>query len=138
VADVDGEEIGNLDLSLVDTSGGLDIDFDAMAGETTETTLDFDLDDIDLNDIDPADTLAMDRSDLLSVNSGDQESVALPPDDSAQRQSDADEVDTKLNLAKAYIELGDNDGARSIIDEVARDGTDDQKVEAQRLIEQLD
>jgi pilus assembly protein FimV len=138
VADVDGEEIGNLDLSLVDTSGGLDIDFDAMAGETTETTLDFDLDDIDLNDIDPADTLAMDRSDLLSVNCGDQESVALPPDDSAQRQSDADEVDTKLNLAKAYIELGDNDGARSIIDEVARDGTDDQKVEAQRLIEQLD
>ena len=50
---------------------------------------------------------------------------------------DGDEVDTKLNLAKAYIELGDNDGAKSILDEVSRDGTDGQKTEAQHLIDQI-
>ena len=50
---------------------------------------------------------------------------------------EGDEVDTKLNLAKAYIELGDNDGAKSILDEVARDGTDEQKSDAQHLIDQI-
>jgi pilus assembly protein FimV len=139
IPNVEGEETGDLDLSLADTSGELDIDFDEITGENAETKLDFDLDDIDLDDVDPAHTVPMERSDLESVQTAnDLEPVALPPDESALRQSDADEVDTKLNLAKAYIELGENDGARSIIDEVARDGTDEQKAEAQRLIGQLD
>ncbi|MFP6781591.1 MAG: FimV/HubP family polar landmark protein, partial [Gammaproteobacteria bacterium] len=139
IPNVEGEETGDLDLSLADTSGELDIDFDEMTGENAEAKLDFDLDDIDLDDVDPADTVAMERSDLESVETAnDLETMALPPDEFAPRQSDAGEVDTKLNLAKAYIELGENDGARSIIDEVRRDGTDEQKAEAQRLIEQLD
>jgi pilus assembly protein FimV len=48
-----------------------------------------------------------------------------------------DEVGTKLDLAKAYIDMGDPDGARSILDEVLDEGNDSQKQEAQQLIQQI-
>ena len=48
-----------------------------------------------------------------------------------------DEVGTKLDLAKAYIDMGDPDGARSILDEVMTEGSDSQKQEAQSLLDQI-
>ena len=47
------------------------------------------------------------------------------------------EVGTKLDLARAYMDMGDPDGARSILQEVLSEGSSSQKVEAQRLIETL-
>ena len=88
---------------------------------------------------DALDTVALDLSEGLEVEEeGDDKTVVMPVGDDIERQSDADETDTKLNLAKAYIELGDNDGARSILDEVAAEGNDAQKAEAQGLLSQLD
>lgn len=49
----------------------------------------------------------------------------------------ADEVATKLDLARAYIEMGDRDGARDILAEVAHEGDDAQKQEVRRLLEKL-
>ena len=46
------------------------------------------------------------------------------------------EVGTKLDLARAYVDMGDPDGARNILDEVLR-RLGSQKQEAQRLIESL-
>ncbi len=46
-------------------------------------------------------------------------------------------VGTKLELAKAYLEIGDKDGAREILQEVAKEGSAAQKDEAQRLIASL-
>ena len=51
--------------------------------------------------------------------------------------ADVDEVATKLDLARAYIDMGDPDGARSILDEVMEEGNDSQKGEAQELFAQL-
>lgn len=48
-----------------------------------------------------------------------------------------DEVDTKLDLAKAYIDMDDKESARGILDEVVSEGTDDQKREAEVLIQQI-
>jgi len=48
-----------------------------------------------------------------------------------------DEVGTKLDLAKAYIDMGDPEGARSILDEVLEEGSDGQKKEAQELLQQI-
>ncbi|MDC0661874.1 FimV/HubP family polar landmark protein [Marinobacter sp. SS21] len=48
-----------------------------------------------------------------------------------------DEAATKLDLARAYIEMGDADGARDILEEVAIEGDDKQKVEAQDLLKTL-
>jgi pilus assembly protein FimV len=47
------------------------------------------------------------------------------------------EVGTKLDLARAYMDMGDPDGARSILQEVLGEGSASQKQEAQRLIETL-
>ncbi|MDH2918764.1 MAG: hypothetical protein PXX73_06190, partial [Sideroxydans sp.] len=51
--------------------------------------------------------------------------------------SDFNEVATKLDLAKAYQEMGDNVGAREILDEVMREGNAAQRDTAQMLISQL-
>jgi len=48
-----------------------------------------------------------------------------------------DEVGTKLDLAKAYIDMGDPEGARSILSEVMEEGNDTQKEEAQELMGQI-
>jgi pilus assembly protein FimV len=47
------------------------------------------------------------------------------------------EVGTKLDLARAYMDMGDPEGARSILEEVLQEGSATQKQEAQRLIESL-
>ncbi len=47
------------------------------------------------------------------------------------------EVGTKLDLARAYMDMGDPDGARNILEEVLNEGSAAQKQEAQRLIESL-
>ena len=47
------------------------------------------------------------------------------------------EVGTKLDLARAYMDMGDPDGARNILEEVLNEGSDAQRQEAQRLMESL-
>ena len=47
------------------------------------------------------------------------------------------EVATKLDLAKAYQEMGDADGAREILEEVIRDGDTSQRESAEKLIQQI-
>ena len=48
------------------------------------------------------------------------------------------EVGTKLDLARAYIDMGDPDGARSILNEVLDEGEDSQLQEARQLLAELD
>jgi pilus assembly protein FimV len=47
------------------------------------------------------------------------------------------EVGTKLDLARAYMDMCDPDGARSILEEVLSEGNASQKQEAQRLMESI-
>ena len=47
------------------------------------------------------------------------------------------EVGTKLDLARAYMDMGDPDGAKNILEEVMHEGSMTQKQEAQRLMESL-
>jgi pilus assembly protein FimV len=47
------------------------------------------------------------------------------------------EVGTKLDLARAYIDMGDPDGARTILEEVVDEGNDDQQEEARQLLQEL-
>jgi len=48
-----------------------------------------------------------------------------------------DEVGTKLDLAQAYVDMGDTDGARGILGEVMTEGSDTQKEEAEALLAKL-
>jgi pilus assembly protein FimV len=47
------------------------------------------------------------------------------------------EVATKLDLAKAYEEMGDKDGARELLNEVMKDGDAAQKGQAQQLLAKI-
>ena len=51
--------------------------------------------------------------------------------------ADMDEVSTKLDLARAYIDMGDPDGAKNILNEVMDEGNDDQKDEARGIMAQM-
>ncbi len=51
--------------------------------------------------------------------------------------ADTDEVSTKLDLARVYIDMGDLDGARDILVEVVQEGAAEQKVEAEELLSEL-
>jgi pilus assembly protein FimV len=48
-----------------------------------------------------------------------------------------DEVATKLDLARAYIDMGDTEGAQSTLEEVMAEGSDEQKKQAEELLKQL-
>jgi len=46
------------------------------------------------------------------------------------------QVSTKLDLARAYLDMGDIEGARNTLEEVMMEGNDDQKKEAEELLRQ--
>jgi pilus assembly protein FimV len=54
--------------------------------------------------------------------------------DAMPGDGEEDDVSTKLDLARAYVEMGDQDGARSILEEVVSEGNEGQKDEAQKLL----
>ena len=63
-----------------------------------------------------------------------------PPATADGRPLDAatlSEVGTKLDLARAYIDMGDPSGARSILDEVLQEGSAAQRQEARRMIDAI-
>ena len=68
------------------------------------------------------------------------ETQALAPEDLSGDLHDArtmTEVGTKLDLARAYVDMGDPGGARSILEEVLDEGDEGQKQQAQQLLESL-
>lgn len=48
-----------------------------------------------------------------------------------------DAVGTKLDLARAYLDMGDPDGARSMLEEVLGEGSDMQRNEAKELLQRI-
>lgn len=51
--------------------------------------------------------------------------------------AEANGMSTKLDLARAYMDMGDEDGARQILEEVAAEGSEEQKAEAGELLERI-
>lgn len=48
-----------------------------------------------------------------------------------------DETTTKLDLARAYVDMGDSEGAKDILEEVLSEGNDEQQQEARELMKKL-
>lgn len=71
----------------------------------------------------------------ISLNLDD---IGIPEQTTAESRDERwHEVATKLDLARAYQEMGDQTGAREILEEVLRDGDEAQREAAQSLIDQL-
>ncbi|WP_417550393.1 FimV/HubP family polar landmark protein [Methylophaga sp.] len=120
--------------------------------------------DIDESEVE-TDTIATDNSEeMLSLDSDELDLVAFETEDDASTESDdviedylnldssiddeeldfdlsdfdsIDEAETKLDLAAAYSDMGDPEGARGILEEVLEQGTDEQKQRAQELLDAL-
>jgi pilus assembly protein FimV len=73
----------------------------------------------------------------LAADAVSPESVVFDDVDDFDFLADTDETATKLDLARAYIDMGDTEGARDILDEVIAEGNHAQQQEARELISQL-
>jgi pilus assembly protein FimV len=65
------------------------------------------------------------------------DAISIPPPVNEVEPATMSEVGTKLDLARAYMDMGDPEGARSILEEVLSEGSASQKTEARRLIDSL-
>ena len=107
----------------------------ASAAHEAKPSFDFDLSGLDFPGSKPAgDAEASKPAAGSSSSNFDLADLSL---DSPGEGGGAEGVSTKLELAKAYLEIGDKDGAREILQEVAKEGSAAQKDEAQKLIASL-
>jgi len=124
-----------------DSSGGLD----ETATTNFDPGLEFNIDDLSLGDEDvwvgggdeePSESSDAPALDLSGISLDlDETTTGLP--DTSGKDDKWYEVQTKFDLAKAYQEMGDNDGAREILKEVVAEGDSDQKVAAESVLASL-
>ncbi|MDO8349985.1 MAG: FimV/HubP family polar landmark protein [Gallionella sp.] len=147
------EALPNLDDLIFDVTPVSEVKDEAKAEPATteseggmEFTLDFPLDDIAETPVSPppAINLADISLDMDDIGEPAGKSVAdlaasVPPAEvvPVERSEQWHEVATKLDLARAYQEMGDAVGAREILDEVVLEGDEAQQLEAQLIISQL-
>ena len=130
---LEGIEDIDLDLGSEESSKKVDIENSNIESDTAETSLqDETLEFADLGDLTLAD--ADIDSGIAGTESGAGEGSSEMPESANETW---DEAGTKLDLARAYMEMDDKESAQSILEEVAKEGTDDQKNEARDLISQL-
>src|SRR5450631_1984730 len=96
-----------------------------------KSSFDFDLSGLDFPSSKPAEAAPP----PAAPSSGSHDLADLSLD--APSESSGEAVGTKLELAKAYLEIGDKDGAREILNEVAKEGSSAQREEASKLIASL-
>ena len=133
--------------SAQDKSGGLDFNLDlgtpaektpapapAPASAAADPGLTFDLN-LDLGENKPEEKAAP-PPDLssISLDLGSTDASAAPASGTDPKWQ---EIATKLDLAKAYEEMGDKDGARELLNEVMKDGDAAQKGQAEQLLAKL-
>ena len=156
--DSDALDIDLSDLEVESVPAG--IDSAPAAEETNEEPLPFDLSDVEdsemadgvIDQVEMEDSEVLDDLDLESIErelegistdldgdeSNDVDELSLLQSHSENLDLDStDEITTKLDLARAYIDMGDNEGAKSILEEVVGEGSENQQKEAQDLLSSL-
>ncbi len=125
-----------LDLDLTDL--GDDLSLDENKHDVSNLNLELNNDD-DLNKILPTSSPytstkdeKQDADNLLGDLDDDLSFMDLDNDDDLKET----QVSTKLDLARAYLDMGDVEGARNTLEEVMMEGNDDQKKEAEELLHQ--
>jgi pilus assembly protein FimV len=135
----------SLDVHSAAGEGGLDFDLglDRPAASATAVKtakpgdtggFDFDLSDLSLDKAaTPVAAPARDKTPAFNLNE-----ISLDLDAAGAGGGDpGSAVGTKLELAKAYVEIGDKDGAKEILQEVLKEGNAAQQKEAKSIIASL-
>ena len=132
-AELEEESSGEGDRSETDTAE-LDLDLDSALDEAEGDEEEDALGDLDLDSVlDEAEGEAGDDDEDDALGDLDLD-LDLDEEDITGGE---DTAGTKLDLAKAYIDMGDPDGARGMLEEVLEEGSDEQKGEAQKLLDEL-
>lgn len=131
-------------------TGNTDLDETGEMPAVAETDVDLDLDDLTaaLQVSAAGDTVEQIRDDAtveqprpsLADDTTEVPTMSLSPDDMSDDLHEArtmTEVGTKLDLARAYVDMGDPAGARSILEEVLDEGDESQRQQAQQLLDTL-
>jgi len=87
--------------------------------------------DIAEEDVDIAAEDELDDFDETDFDSDEFDDIDLD----SEEESD---IETQLDLARAYVEMGDTDGTKEIIAEIMETGTDEQREEAQKILDSLE
>ena len=101
--------------------------------ESSANELDFDLSGLDMPEPSADDTDLELGSPGGSDNKFDFSGLDLDLGDGSN-DVELDDVGTKLDLARAYVEMGDKEGAREILNEVIAEGNDKQKTDAKGIL----
>ncbi len=130
--------------------GDSDLEATAETPAIAETDVDLDLDDLTaaLQVSEVGDTVEQPRDDAtveqprptMQDDTAEVPTMSLGPEDISGDLHEArtmTEVGTKLDLARAYVDMGDPAGARSILEEVLDEGDNEQKQQAQQLLDSL-
>ncbi|MBK3848516.1 MAG: peptigoglycan-binding protein LysM [Gammaproteobacteria bacterium] len=141
------ESVDELDFGLTDPDQPTDmpdefdlsLDDEPVAEPAPETfSSELEVVEADLEDLSRDFNEPLDQSPAMTT--GAVEPVASTPealDDDFDFFADTDETTTKLDLARAYIDMGDAEGARDILDEVMSEGSDNQQQEAREMLAKL-
>lgn len=120
-----GEEVESIELAEVPAEeSSLDFDFNLDQEETPAPAK-----------AKGVDTPALDLSDI-SLDMGEPNSAKATPTDLSD-DFGSQEVSTKLDLARAYIDMGDVEGARDILQEALKEGNAEQQNVARKLLAEL-
>ncbi|MBI1282999.1 MAG: hypothetical protein GC183_01510 [Thiobacillus sp.] len=122
-----------------DTQSGAGTKADSGYVEMDTQGLNFDMPDLELPEASD-DTLKLDLG--LEEDNGpdskfDFSGLDLDLGDANGSDLELDEVATKLDLARAYVEMGDKEGAREILNEVLAEGGERQKADAKGMLSSL-
>ncbi|MGD2119026.1 MAG: FimV/HubP family polar landmark protein [Chromatiales bacterium] len=120
----------------------VELDTSAMDTEEDDSAIDelaAELESLELDNA-PASELVLDAP--VGEELPDDEDLVLSEDsgdlsDFASELDESDSVSTKIDLAKAYIDMGDKEGAKGILEEVLEEGSDAQKQQAQTMIAEM-
>lgn len=124
-SDVIAEEI-SFDLPAIDEStANLEADATLTTSESDANAFDFSAISLDLSDEDA----------LTAVDEATAESSVKP--DVASAAAENQDVDIKLDLVAAYIDMDDKEGARELLEEVAKEGGPQQRQRAEQLLASL-
>ena len=144
ILDDTADEGLEIDLSIDEDDDSPDLDIgelevDSGSGDELDLDLEIQEDEPEADEMDMDSTVEMPSLSMegMGLEIDDDDTVFVPRASAADEQSDEDEIATKLDLAKAYVELGDGDSAKDILDDVLVDGSDEQKKTAQNLLNQL-
>jgi pilus assembly protein FimV len=139
-ADDEVLDLGDLDLDLSSSDEPeieLDLDDSLALGEELDLSAGSEPD-LDLeagSDLDVQ--IEIETESAEDATSAELNSAEDGLDDDLSFITDEDEISTKLDLARAYVEMGDADGAKDILTEVVEEGSDAQVAEAKSMLGEL-